>query len=64
MMNIVCDSNGEILTGKLWKKKYLAFYKMPFFSSIPTKDEMGGPLKEALVEVGQEGFFAELLIVR
>ena len=63
-MNIVLDSNGEIITGKLWRKKYPAFNKMPFFSSIPLKDEMGRPLKEALAEVGQEGFFAELLIVR
>ena len=60
MMNIVRDSNREILTGKLWRKKYPAFNKMPFFSSILTEDEMGGPLKEALAEVGQEGFFAEL----
>ena len=46
------------------EEQYPAFYKMPFFSSIPTKDEMGGPLKEALAEVGQGEFFAELLIVR
>jgi hypothetical protein len=63
-LNVVWDSNGEILTGKLWRKEYLFFHQMPFYSNIPMKDEIAGPLKEALVEVGQEGFFAELLLVR
>ena len=64
--------NDEYCSGFKWRDPYwqtleeevYAFYKMPFFSSILMKDEMGGPLKEALAEVGQGGFFAELLIVR
>ena len=64
LQNIVRDSNGEILTGKLWRRQHLFFNELPFYSSIPRKDELEGSLKEALREVGQVGFYAKLLLVR
>ena len=64
LQNIVRDSNGEILTAKLWRRQHPFFNDLPFYSSIPRKDELEGSLKEALREVGQVGFYAELLLVR
>jgi hypothetical protein len=57
--NTVQHSNGEILTGRLWRKDHSFFNKLPFYSNVPRMDEMAGPLEQSL----SEGDFKTLLLV-
>jgi len=63
-MNIFRDSNGNTVDGKRWRNNYQFLNEFPFYSNIPRQDEIGRPLEKALLEVGREGFFAEMLLVR
>jgi hypothetical protein len=63
-MNTILNSNGEILTGKLWRKGHSFFNALPFYSNIPRMEEMVEPLKITLSEDGKQGCFYELLVVR
>lgn len=62
--NVVRDQDGNVLTVQRWRKQYPFFREMPFYSDIMIQDEIGTRLKEALLGVGREGFFEELLLVR
>lgn len=62
--NTIKNSNGEILTGKLWRKSHRFFADLPFYTEIPRMDEIAGPLQSALSEVGQEGCYMATLVVR
>ena len=54
---------GEVLTGRLWRKRNSEFFKMlPFYSEIPRMDEMSGPIRDALLE-GRGGHHIALLVV-
>jgi hypothetical protein len=59
LMNTVKHSNGEILTGRLWRKSHTFFDNLPFYSNIPRIDEMAATLEQGL----GEGGFQTLLIV-
>jgi hypothetical protein len=63
-LNTVKSSNGEILTGKLWRKDHKFFKDLPFYTDIPRMDEIAGPLREALGEGSVEGSYGALLVVR
>jgi hypothetical protein len=62
LQNTIRLSNGELLTGRLWRKSHSFFNNLPFFSDIPRMDEMAGPLETAFVD-DREGYFKELLVV-
>lgn len=55
------DSNGEILTGKTWRKSHPFFHEFPFYSNIPRMDDMAASLEQSLDL--QEGGYGALLIV-
>jgi hypothetical protein len=59
----VSHSEGEFLTGKLWRKDHAGFRQLPFFSNIPRMDEMAEPLEKALLEVGGDGCCDASLVV-
>jgi len=63
LQNTVQHSNGELLTGRLWRKSLPYFDNLPFYSNIPRMDEIPGPLQKALDQGSQEGYSA-LLVVR
>lgn len=42
--NTVIHLNGEILTGKLWRKSHSFFNDLPFYSNIPRMEGLVGPL--------------------
>ena len=46
--NVVKCSDGEVLTGKLWRKDHAFFNDLPFYSNIPKMEEMGRPLQGSL----------------
>jgi hypothetical protein len=56
--------NGEILTGKLWRKIHPSFKELPFYTEIPRMDEMSGPLQIALGEGSQDPRYRSMLVVR
>jgi hypothetical protein len=58
------DSNGEILTGRLWRKNHSFFKNLPFYSDIPRTDEIASTLQNALGERSLEGCYGALLLVR
>jgi hypothetical protein len=63
MKNIVKLSNGEILTGKLWRLDHPLFLELPFYSNIVRMAEIEGPLQKALGEVSGDGGYIALLVV-
>jgi hypothetical protein len=58
------DSNGEILTGRLWRKNHSFFKNLPFYSDIPRMDEIASTLQNALGERCLEGCYGALLLVK
>jgi hypothetical protein len=64
VLNTIRNSNGDIVTGKLWRKDHLFFKNLPFYTDIPRMDEIAAPLEKALGEGSQEGFYGPLLVVR
>lgn len=58
------NSNGEILTGKLWRMNLSFFNNLPFHSNIPTMDDISESLRGALDKGGEEDFCNALLLVR
>ena len=63
ILNTVKHSNGEVLTGRLWRLDTPYFNALPFFSNITLMDEMAGPLQRYFSQGGQEGSYGDLLIV-
>jgi hypothetical protein len=63
-MNTVIQTNGEILTGKLWRRQHSHFNGLPFYSNIPRMDEMAGPLKTVFSDRPENQSFCALLVVR
>jgi hypothetical protein len=61
--NIIRDSTGEILTGKIWRKRHGFFASLPFYSNIPRMEEMEGSLLAALGQQGSQSFAVSLLVV-
>jgi hypothetical protein len=59
LMNKITLSNGEILTGKLWRKQHSFFKDLPFYSNVPRVDDMALVLEK---DIG-EGSFQMLLMV-
>jgi hypothetical protein len=59
--NTTRHSNGEILTGRLWRKEHALFQNLPFYSNLPRMDEMPGPLEGAFGQM--ERYIKVLLIV-
>lgn len=64
MMNTIKNTDGEILTGRLWRKDHPFFKFFPFYTNIPRMDEIGAPLQKALGGRSQEGCYGALLVVR
>jgi hypothetical protein len=62
--NTVQHFNGEILTGKLWRKNHPFFTDLPFYTEILRMDDIAGPLKNALGEGSPEGTYGAMLMVR
>ena len=60
VMNVVKNSNGEILTGRLWRKHHTFFSELPFYTDIPRMDYIAIPLRET----SWESSYKPLLIVR
>lgn len=58
------DSNGELLTGRLWRKSHPFFHRLPFYADILRMDDIARPLEESLGERGLVGSFGTLLVVR
>ena len=58
------NSNGEILTGKMWRKDLSFFNRLPFYTNIANMDDLALSLRGALQEDVREGTFEALLVVR
>ena len=58
------DSNGELLTGRLWRKSHPFFHRLPFYSDILRMDDIARPLEESLAGRAMVGSFGTLLVVR
>ena len=62
--NTVKHSNGETLTGRLWRKDHPFFKDLPFYSNILRADEIEGSLRLAFGERAQEeNCYCALLVV-
>src|SRR5437016_732215 len=57
-------SNGEILTGRLWRLNHAFFQDLPFYSDILRMDYIVQPLQEAPCMGSEVGGFSRLLVVR
>jgi hypothetical protein len=62
-MNTIIQSNGEILTGKSWRKQHSSFHSLPFHSNLPRMVEMAGPLQATLSDDREQQLFCSLLVV-
>jgi len=62
--NTIKDSNGELLTGRLWRLSNSTLKSLPFYSNLHEMDELAGPLKKAVEKRGVHGSFVALLMVR
>jgi hypothetical protein len=62
--NTIKDSNGQILTGRLWRKGHPSFNNLPFYTGILRNEELAEPLQKALETLHLEGSFAVSLVVR
>jgi hypothetical protein len=60
--NTILHSNGEILTGRLWRKSHSFFKDLPFYSNIVRMDEMTGALVNA-DDDGRERCYKTMLFV-
>jgi hypothetical protein len=60
--NTILHSNGEILTGQLWRKSHSFFKDLPFYSNIVRIDEMAGALVNA-DDNGRERCYKTMLFV-
>lgn len=58
------DSNGDVLTGRLWRLAHSFFRQLPFYSDILRMDYIARPLQEALSKGSEVGDFSGLLMVR
>jgi hypothetical protein len=58
-MNTVRNSNGEIITGRIWRKSHSFFKDLPFYSDIAMMDDIASVMERDL----GEGSFETLLIV-
>jgi hypothetical protein len=58
------NSNGEILTGKLWRKDLSFFSNLPFHSNILRMDDIAESLVGALDDHNGDEFCNGLLLVR
>jgi hypothetical protein len=56
--------NGDILTGKLWRKDTSIFNALPFYTNIPRMDDIAESLLEAVHEDSREGSCSSWLVVR
>jgi hypothetical protein len=62
--NTVKNANGEILTGRLWRKSQPFVRRLPFHSNLPRMEEMAAPLEGAFDGFDDaEGSIKLLLIV-
>jgi hypothetical protein len=63
-MNTIAQANGDILTGKVWRKQHSFFNGLPFYSDAPRMDEMAIALKMTLSADSAHQCFGTLLVVR
>jgi len=63
-MNTVIQTNGEILTAKVWRKQNAYFPSLPFYSHIPSMDDMAVALKVTLSDCSEHEPFCASLVVR
>ena len=59
-MHTVELPNGQLLTGKLWRKDHPLFKHLPFYSSIPRTDDIGASLRGS---ISPEEWYGSLLVV-
>jgi len=52
--------NGQLLTGKLWRKDHPFFNELPFYSDLPRTDEIGASLGRTTIS---EEWYGSLLVV-
>ena len=63
--NTVITSNGEILTGKLWRKNHPFLKELPFYCDILKMDDIADSLQAAFGERSLEGVcYCALLVIR
>ena len=63
LCNTVRDSNGEILTGQIWRQRHGFFKNLPFYSNIPRMEDMSAALLGALGGNRLENPFIDVLLV-
>lgn len=47
-VNTVQQLNGQVLTGKIWRKEHPFFKDLPFYSTIPTADDIGAAVRGSI----------------
>jgi hypothetical protein len=61
--NTVSNSNGEILTGRLWRKNHQFFTKLPFYCNVLRMDDVAKALGRVFGDSVEEECYKALLIV-
>jgi hypothetical protein len=63
LLNTIRDSDGEIVTGKTWRKRHGFIKDLPFYSDIPRMEDMAASLQGALSQPTLETSGMPLLVV-
>jgi hypothetical protein len=63
LRNTIQDSNGQILTGQIWRQHHGFLKNLPFHTNIPRMEEIAGALQGALGQDRLEKSFIEVLLV-
>jgi len=58
--NTVIHSNGQLLTGKLWRMDHPFFNDLPFYSDILRMDNIGEELRRSL---SMDEWYGVMLVV-
>ena len=62
-LNTIKHSDGEILTGRLWRKHHPFFNDLPFHTNIMRMDYLADALAFAFNTQNREGYYRSLLVV-
>jgi hypothetical protein len=61
--NTIKHRNGQILTGKLWRKDHSLFLDLPFYSNVLRMDDLEETLQKGMGEVNKEGHCVPFMLV-
>jgi hypothetical protein len=63
LLNTIKDCDGQILTGRTWRKHHAFIKDLPFYSDIPRMDDMAESLQGAVRQATLQTSGMALLVV-